>query len=87
MSDRAARTLRPSMNRFTHAAFDSFIIGVAPDYVVHVCRDALDENDGPILRYGLQQLRGSRLILARAHDQWPDREALQWRFERFKRAG
>jgi putative restriction endonuclease len=69
-----------------HAAFDSFIIGVAPDYIVHVRRDVLDETDGPILRYGLQQLHGSRLILPRANDQWPDREALQWRFERFKTA-
>ncbi len=37
-----------------HAAFDSFIIGVAPDYTVHVRRDVLDETDGPILKYGLQ---------------------------------
>jgi len=69
-----------------HAAFDSFIIGVAPDYIVHVRRDVLDESDGPVLRYGLQQLHGSRLILPRADEQWPDRAALQWRFERFKAA-
>ena len=59
---------------------------MAPDYIVHVRRDVLDETDGPILRYGLQQLHGSHLILPRADDQWQDREALQWPFERFKTA-
>jgi putative restriction endonuclease len=69
-----------------HAAFDSFIIGVAPDYTVHVRRDVLDETDGPILKYGLQQLHGSRLVLPRSDREWPNRDALQWRFDRFKAA-
>jgi putative restriction endonuclease len=69
-----------------HAAFDSFIIGVDPDYTVHVRRDVLDEIDGPILRYGLQQMHGSRLFLPQLEKQWPNREALEWRFERFKAA-
>lgn len=69
-----------------HAAFDSFIICVAPDYTVHVRRDVLDETDGPILRYGLQQMHGSRLFLPQSEKQWPKREALEWRFERFKAA-
>ena len=69
-----------------HAAFDSFIIGVAPDYTVHVRRDVLDETDGPILKYGLQQMHGSRLFLPQSEKQWPNRDALEWRFERFKAA-
>ena len=69
-----------------HAAFDSFIIGVAPDYTVHVRRDVLAETDGPILRYGLQQMHGSRLFLPQSEKQWPNRDALEWRFERFKAA-
>jgi putative restriction endonuclease len=72
--------------KFHHAAFDSYIIGVAPDYTVHVRRDVLDESDGPILRYGLQELHGSRILLPQSDDQWPDREALEWRFERFRAA-
>jgi hypothetical protein len=66
------------------AAFDSFIIGVAPDFTVYVRRDVLDETDDPILRYGLQQLQGSRLFLPLSDDLWPNREALKWRFERFR---
>ncbi len=69
-----------------HAAFDSFIIGVAPDYKVHVRRDVLDETDGPVLKYGLQKLQGSRLFLPQSEKQWPNRDALEWRFERFKTA-
>lgn len=69
-----------------HAAFDSFIIGVSPDHVVHVRSDVLEETDGPVLRYGLQQLHGSRLSLPHSHDEWPDPNALQWRFDRFKSA-
>ncbi len=69
-----------------HAAFDSFLIGVAPDYIVHVRPDVLAETDGPILKYGLQELNGSRLGLPSSRDEWPDREALTWRFDRFKAA-
>jgi putative restriction endonuclease len=69
-----------------HAAFDSFIIGVAPDYTVHVRSDVLDETDGPVLRYGLQLLNGGRLTLPHLENEWPDRDALSWRFQRFKTA-
>jgi putative restriction endonuclease len=67
-----------------HAAFDSFIIGVTPDFTVHVRNDVLKETDGPMLKYGLQQLHGSRLLLPIATAQWPNREALERRFEQFK---
>jgi putative restriction endonuclease len=69
-----------------HAAFDSFIIGVAPDYSIHVRRDVLEESDGPILKHGLQLLDGGRLTLPRSRDQWPDREKLALRYERFRAA-
>ncbi len=75
-----------SLCKLHHAAFDSFIIGVAPDYTVHVRLDVLKETDGPILKYGLQQMHGSRLFLPQSEKQWPNRDALEWRFERFKAA-
>jgi putative restriction endonuclease len=70
-----------------HAAFDSFILGISPDYVVHVRPDVLAEHDGPLLRYGLQALHGARLMLPHAPAQWPDREALEQRYARFRGAG
>jgi putative restriction endonuclease len=69
-----------------HAAFDSLIIGVSPDYRVHVRSDILNEHDGPILRYGLQELDGINLILPSSTVKWPNRDALQWRFEKFRAA-
>jgi putative restriction endonuclease len=66
-----------------HAAFDSLLLGVSPDYKVHVRNDVLDEDDGPLLQYGLQAIHGSRLILPTSRSQWPSQEALEWRFQRF----
>lgn len=69
-----------------HAAFDSFIIGVSPDYRIHVRPDVLREEDGPILQYALQALHQAAIILPSSEHQWPSREALKWRFERFREA-
>jgi len=67
-----------------HTAYDVNIIGVAPDYLVHVRRDVLDEHDGPMLRYGLQELQGEPLQLPRSRDLYPREEYLVERFERFR---
>ena len=40
--------------RCAYAAFDANILGVAPDYVVPIRRDALEEHDGPMLTHGLE---------------------------------
>jgi putative restriction endonuclease len=44
---------RPIFSGGHHAAYDANIVGVDPDYVVHVRRDVLEEHDGPMLEYGL----------------------------------
>jgi putative restriction endonuclease len=36
-----------------HAAFDTQLIGIRPDYVVEIRQDVLDETDGPMLIDGL----------------------------------
>lgn len=38
-----------------HAAYDQHLIGVSPDYEVHVNRDLLLEEDGPTLEHGLRR--------------------------------
>lgn len=68
-----------------HAAFDTLMLGVSNEYVIHVREDILNEADGPILQHGLKGLNHSRLLLPRSKNQWPDRELLDWRFERFKK--
>ncbi|MBN2043594.1 MAG: HNH endonuclease [Anaerolineales bacterium] len=70
-----------------HAAFDNFILGVSPDFIIEVREDILEEVDGPILKHGLQELHGSKIILPSRKIDWPDRDALAWRFERYQAAG
>lgn len=71
-----------------HAAFDRNIVGIRPDLVVEVRHDILAEIDGPMLRHGLQELQGSKLLVLPARKvQHPDREALSERYEQFRSAG
>lgn len=66
-----------------HAAFDRWILTVDPDYRVRVRRDVLEEEDGPMLKHGLQELEGSRIGVPRREVQRPSRELLAVRLERF----
>jgi putative restriction endonuclease len=66
-----------------HSAYDSFILGVTPDYIIQVREDILKEEDGPVLQHGLKELHGTKLILPSSRDQWPSQEALEWRYARF----
>jgi putative restriction endonuclease len=76
-----------SLCKLHHAAYDSFILGVTPDYIIHVREDILEEEDGPILQHGLKGLHKTKLILPSSRRQWPSQEALEWRYSRFARAG
>ena len=69
-----------------HAAYDSDLIGISPDYTVHVRRDVREESDGPMLLHGLQELHESRVVLPNRRADRPDRERLAWRYERFRAA-
>jgi len=76
-----------SLCKIHHAAFDHNILGVNPDYEVLVRQDILEEIDGPMLKYGLQSLNKSKLILPSHRKDWPDRERLEKRFASFIKAG
>jgi putative restriction endonuclease len=71
------------LSKIHHAAFDAHLIGVDPDYRLHVSKRLLDLNDGPMLE-ALKRLNGQSIHLpSRARDR-PDRDRLALRFERFK---
>jgi putative restriction endonuclease len=74
-----------SLCKLHHAAYDNFILGVTPDYVIHVREDVLEEEDGPVLQHGLKGLHNTKLILPSARHNYPSREALEWRYSRFTR--
>ena len=69
-----------------HAAFDANILGISPDYVVDIRKDILAEIDGPMLKFGLQQMRGQSIKIPRVPDWKPDKELLAMRFEDFQKA-
>jgi putative restriction endonuclease len=75
-----------SLCKLHHAAYDSFMIGVTPDYMIRVREDILEEEDGPILQHGLKGLHNSKLILPSLKSHYPSREALEWRYGRFTSA-
>jgi hypothetical protein len=58
-----------------------------PDYIIKVRQDVLEEEDGPMLQHGLKGLNSQRIILPRNSALHPNRELLEERFERFKKAG
>lgn len=71
-----------------HAAFDRNILGVRPDLVIEIRRDILEEEDGPMLRHGLQDLHGRGLVeVPRARALKPDPVRLDERYRMFRRAG
>lgn len=70
-----------------HAAYDENILGISPDYIVHINDDVLAEVDGPMLNYGLQKMDQRELWVPRRGQEQPDRERLSTRFAAFKNAG
>jgi putative restriction endonuclease len=69
-----------------HSAYDANIIGIDADARIHVREDILREKDGPMLKHGLQEIAGARLILPRQAASQPNPEFLAVRFERFQAA-
>lgn len=70
-----------------HGAFDTNLIGISPDYVVHVRESVLKTFDGPTLQHAIKETDGQRLAQLPANrTERPDRELLEERFSRFKNA-
>ena len=72
-----------SLCKLHHAAFDKYIVGITPEYKIIVRRDVLDEIDGPMLLHGIQELHGHHIHHPRSRSQWPDRDLLDLRYQRF----
>ncbi len=66
-----------------HAAFDQNMLGISPDYVVHIDRGLMEEVDGPMLKHGLQEMQGRPLTVPDRVKDRPDRELLAERWNEF----
>src|SRR6266478_78315 len=73
------------LSKIHHAAFDAHLIGIDPDYRLHVSERLLGQNDGPMLK-ALKRLNGGTIHLPNRDRDRPDRDRLALRFERFKAA-
>lgn len=66
-----------------HAAFDAHLIGIDPDFKIHVSKRILDQEDGPTLE-ALKRLNANRIYLPASRRDLPDRDRLTERFRQFK---
>ena len=73
------------LSKIHHAAFDAHLIGIDPDYRIHVADRLLEQKDGPMLE-ALKQLNQRSIILPTRQRDWPDRERLALRFVEFREA-
>ena len=72
-----------SLSKVHHAAFDAHLIGIDPDYRLHVSDRLLRRKDGALLEV-LRRLNGETIHLPNRIKDQPDRDRLELRFERFK---
>ena len=71
------------LSKIHHAAFDAHLIGIDPDYRLHVSDRLLGQSDGPMLE-ALKRLNGGTIHLPSRVKDRPDRDRLALRFDRFK---
>jgi putative restriction endonuclease len=73
------------LSKIHHAAFDSHLIGIDPDFGIHVSHRLLTRQDGPLLETLKRLDQGTLHLPARSRDR-PDRERLAIRYEKFREA-
>ncbi len=84
---------RPTVNNglalctLHHRAFDRHVLGIRPDYKIDLRPDILEEEDGPMLRHGLQGFQGKTILLPRRQVEKPSQRYLEERYEQFRQAG
>jgi putative restriction endonuclease len=67
-----------------HAAFDTYLLTVDPEYRILIRPDVLREKDGPMLVHGLQDLHGRSIRPPHRKEQHPSRELLGRRLKTFE---
>jgi putative restriction endonuclease len=71
------------LSKIHHAAFDSNLLGIDPNFRIHISDQLLAMDDGPMLEQGLKQRNGVLINLPTRKIDYPDRERLALRFEQF----
>jgi putative restriction endonuclease len=69
-----------------HLAYDRNLMGIDPDGLVHIAARVLREQDGPMLRTGLQGFHGAAILQPRRPADRPDPARLEIRYRHFRDA-
>jgi len=75
-----------ALSRIHHKAFDANLIGIDPDYKIHLSEKLMNTTDGSLLEIGLKGYHGKQLILPKNIRQVPDNGRLEERFSIFQAA-
>jgi putative restriction endonuclease len=71
------------LSKLHHAAFDAHLLGIDPDFKIHVSQRLLSHKDGPMLEL-FKSMHGQRLFLPLRDKDQPDRDRLAMRFDIFR---
>ena len=71
------------LSKIHHAAFDAHLIGIDPDFRIHVANRLLKQNDGALLE-ALKRLHREKLHLPMRNRDCPDQYRLALRFDVFR---
>ncbi|MDT0501408.1 MULTISPECIES: HNH endonuclease signature motif containing protein [unclassified Halomonas] len=71
-----------SLSRLHHRAYDADLIGIDPNFRIHLNSDLLSTQDGPLLE-SMKQLNGQMISMPKHCKDRPSQEALELRFQRF----
>ncbi|TNC12489.1 HNH endonuclease [Methylobacterium terricola] len=72
------------LSKVHHAAFDAHLIGIDPDFRIHVSPQLLAIDDGPMLEQGIKAMAGRTIRLPNRRADQPDRDRLSARFADFQ---
>jgi len=72
------------LSKIHHAAFDANLIGIDPDYRIHVSGELLSMNDGPMFEHGVKAMAGQLIKPPRRMQDYPDKDRLAERFSQFR---
>ena len=71
------------LSHLHHAAFDANLIGIDPDFRVHVSPHLLETNDNALVRANFQNLNRQQIALPVKPEWYPNRARLEQRFAEF----
>ncbi len=73
-----------ALSRLHHKAYDANLIGIDPDYKIHVSQRIFVENGGPLLNKGILEFDGRKIEIPGDIDCQPNKDYLARRFEEYQ---